>query len=440
MHAESLSRGTFESTSATEFPLSEAVILDRLDENLHFGRAWHRYQYCYRLTGSKGLKILDAGCGTGRAAVEAARLNPWSTVVGVDPSAAALEFAGDRAEAAGLFENIAFIQHDLGQSLPASLGTFDFIVCRGGLARAEDPEKLFATMAGALAPEGLLYVTLASRSGRVTSRALRQAVDAIVPATAAECREERFRVGLELVQSLHADHPIRVRIADAGQEGDAERFVADCLADGRDWTYSEAESLCAGAGLRILYLATPWRWRPDRVFAPDTFSDPLRDRLDRLEPETMGRLIDALDPSLLDGEYRLYACHASHRPDTPIWPVDRLENPQKFDNLIPHLTGLMTPLSAGLDSLNGRFLYRTVSGAIGELDRWSSLLLGAVDGATSCGDIEKSLAQRTRANDNPDARHQRWLDLADGGLVFLQDPTVTKAHVTSLVGGEDGLS
>ncbi len=421
MQAESLNRGTFASPSVTEFSPSEAVVQDRLDENLHFGRAWHRYKYCYRLAGPKGLKILDAGCGTGRAAVEAARLNPWSTVVGVDPSAAALEFARDRAEAAGLLENVAFLQHDLRHSLPASLGRFDFIVCRGGLASAEDPDTLMATMAGALAHQGLLYLTLPSRSGRSTSRGLRQAIDAIVPAAAAEFHEARFRVGLELVQSLHTDHPIRIRIAELGQDGDAERFVADCLANGRDWTYSEAESLIAGAGLRILYLATPWRWRPDRVFAPDTFSDPLRDQLDRLEPEAMGRLIDAIDPSLLDCEYRLYASHASHRPETPTWPIDRLEDSQKFDNLVPHLTGLMTPLSAGLGSLNGRFLYRTVTGAIGELDRWSSLLLGAVDGATSCGDIEKSLAQRTRANDNSDSRHQRWIDLADGGLVFLQN-------------------
>ena len=124
---------------------------------------------------------------------------------------------------------------------------------------------------------------------------------------------------------------------------------------------------------------------------------------------------------MLDGEYRLYACHDSYCPETPTWPFDRLEDSQRFDNLIPHLTGLMTPLSGGLGSANGRFLYRTVSGAIGELDRWSSVLLGGVDGATSCGDIEKSLAQKTRANDNPSACHQRWIDLADGGLVFLQD-------------------
>src|SRR5438270_11280452 len=73
---------------------------DRLDEQLHYGRAWHRYRYCFRR--AESLWILDAGCGTGRSAVWAARLNPGASVLGVDASAAAIGFARERAEAAGL--------------------------------------------------------------------------------------------------------------------------------------------------------------------------------------------------------------------------------------------------------------------------------------------------------------------------------------------------
>ena len=282
---------------------------------------------------------------------------------------------------------------------------------------------MMASLARALDPAGLMYITLPSRSGQETARALRQAVDALVPvASHVQNSAERFQVGVELVQALHHDHPIRHRIMDGRVEGDAERFVADCLADSRDWTYHEAVALMTEAGLRPLYLATPWRWRSDRVFASNDLTEGLQVRLDNLDADSTGLLIDALDASILDGEYRFYACHSSHEPLIPTWVSENREPAKRFDHLVPHRSELMTPLTAGLGPTNGRMLYRSVSGTLSELDRWSSLLLEAADGSTSCGEIEKSLSRRARASDDPTARHQRWIDLAEGGLIFLEDP------------------
>src|SRR5690242_16715676 len=92
--------------------------LDRLDDGLHFGWAWHRYRYAYRR--NDGLRILDAGCGTGLSSLMLARLNPGAKVIGVDASPRALELARERAAAAGGLD-VEFRQHDLDEPLPGGL-------------------------------------------------------------------------------------------------------------------------------------------------------------------------------------------------------------------------------------------------------------------------------------------------------------------------------
>src|SRR5690349_19213897 len=82
--------------------------LDRLDDGLHYGWSWHRHRYCYRR--ADGLRILDAGCGTGLSTLGLARLNPGSSVLGVDASPRALAVARERADVAGL-PGVEFREH-----------------------------------------------------------------------------------------------------------------------------------------------------------------------------------------------------------------------------------------------------------------------------------------------------------------------------------------
>jgi hypothetical protein len=188
----------------------------------------------------------------------------------------------------------------------------------------------------------------------------------------------------------------------------------------RDWTLVEAIGLLARSGLRFLYSATPWQWRPDRAFVVNGLDDFIGNRLDQLPPQALSRLIDALDPSLLDGEYKLYACHEGFEPQTPGWPVARRHDPRLFDGLIPHLTGLMAPSAPLTSSTGAHSTYRTGSGALEELDRWSSLLLSLTGGIATCGAIDQALAAGTRAGDDIEIRQQRWIDLADYGLILLE--------------------
>lgn len=395
---------------------------ERSDEGLHYGRAWHRYRYCYRKADT--LRVLDAGCGTGRSSVLAARLNPGAEVLGVDVSAEAVDAARGRAEAAGFGGAASFLAHDLTEPIPDARGRFDFVVCRGVLGRTIDPHRVLASLARALTPDGLLLVTLPSRAERLVARALRQAVESL--ATAEATFDERIGLAWDVYRSLRPDHPVRAhidRLPQASSPADVDRLLAGYLNDGHDWTLDDATEMLARAGLAFLYAATPWRWQPDRVFACDTLPDRLQDGIDRLAPDRLSRLIEALDPTLLDDEFQLYACPAGYTPPAPTWPATRLDDPATFARLVPETTGLARVEAATTFAPSGgRVAYRTVSGLPGELDRMSALLFAAVDGSTPCGEIEKTLASRTRASDGLSLRQSRWVHMADAGLILLKPP------------------
>ena len=399
-------------TEPAEAPESPAEP-ELMDEGLHFGRAWHRYGYCFRQ--AESLRILDAGCGTGRSSVAAARLNPGSTVVGVDASAEAIGVARSRRPS-----GVDFRVHDPAGPWPEGFGRFDFVVCLGALGRSDDPPRLLANLAAALGPAGLLLVTAPSHAGALAARSFRQAVATLAPVGSGD--DDRFEVGLELFESLRGDHPIRADVArrQQGRPGlGRDDVLAGYLTDRNDWTLDDALGLLKGAGLKFLDAATPWRWRADRVLSIGSDGSPLRDRVEGLGPARLSRLIDALDPALLGDEYRLYACPAAHDPVVPTWPATRSEDPATFDCLVPRLTGLAEIPRPGGTGAQGRVGYRTVSGAPGELDRWSALRLEAVDGIRSCGEIEGNLVSQTRASDDLASRRRRWIDLADCGLVLL---------------------
>lgn len=116
-----------------------------------------------RLTGTAP-RILVAGCGTGREAIELAACFPDGQVLAVDLSLASLAYARHKAQEIGV-TNIRFAQGDL-QELPADLGPFDYIASSGVLHHMKDPMKGWRVLAGLLKPGGLMRVGLYSRTAR----------------------------------------------------------------------------------------------------------------------------------------------------------------------------------------------------------------------------------------------------------------------------------
>lgn len=401
--------------------------LDRIDDGLHYGWAWHRHGFCYRR--GAGLKILDAGCGTGLTTLGLSRLNPESKVIGVDASQNSLSIAKERGRAAGAVgEGVEFREHDLEKRLPADWGPFDFIVCRKVLAQAEDPARVLKNLAAALDDRGILYVTFPSRSGRAPVRQFRQAVSVLAGPEAS--LQDRVAIAADLFQTLRPDHPIRRH--EAAYSGaampSAERLVAGYLGEAeRDWSLVEVRELLENTGLQFLYASTRRPWRADEVLVANTASDQLRKRVDALTPTKLAELIDALHPALHGDEYRAYACLAEFEPRVPAWVEEHTAHPEVINGLVPHLTGLSWPDSATTGP-QGRVVYRSVTGAIGEVDRRADLLLRAVDGVSTCGEITARVASQAGSGDGPAAWQARWLDLANAAFVLLE-PADARQHI-----------
>lgn len=109
-------------------------------------------------------RILVAGCGTGRDALERAGLFARSTVVGVDLSLASLAFATRRALEAGV-DAVRFIQGDI-LALEAWEEEFDLVEAVGVLHHMADPEAGWRILAGRVRPGGFMRVGVYTRKGR----------------------------------------------------------------------------------------------------------------------------------------------------------------------------------------------------------------------------------------------------------------------------------
>jgi SAM-dependent methyltransferase len=109
---------------------------------------------------SRGARIADVGCGSGRALIKLAEAFPESSYVGYDAFAGQLERARANAEQAGVGERVRFELLDVAEGLP---GRFDVITTFDVIHDAVDPRGLLKAIRDALEPDGI-YVMLDVRS------------------------------------------------------------------------------------------------------------------------------------------------------------------------------------------------------------------------------------------------------------------------------------
>ena len=102
------------------------------------------------------LKILDAGCQTGRLAIPLAR--DGHRVTGVDTSAVAIHKARDHARQAGV--ELEWVRANLGQWLPKQpAGSFDAVLCNEVLYLRENWRELLLGLVRLLRPGGLSFIS-----------------------------------------------------------------------------------------------------------------------------------------------------------------------------------------------------------------------------------------------------------------------------------------
>jgi SAM-dependent methyltransferase len=95
------------------------------------------------------MHVLDAACGTGNAAIPAARAGAY--VTGVDIAPNLIEAARERARHARL--NIRFDEGDV-EDLPYADGSFDLVVSMFGAIFAPRPERAAAELIRVCKPDG----------------------------------------------------------------------------------------------------------------------------------------------------------------------------------------------------------------------------------------------------------------------------------------------
>lgn len=105
----------------------------------------------------RGLRLLDAGCGTGALAVEAAQRG--AQVVAIDVSRSLVQVARDRAGPAG--EDIRF---EVGDMLDPYLGTFDHVVAMDSLIHYRAPDAVKALAGLAARTRASILFTFAPRT------------------------------------------------------------------------------------------------------------------------------------------------------------------------------------------------------------------------------------------------------------------------------------
>lgn len=423
-----MNRDNVEPLAAIPDPSAETVPIgprqfDRLDDNLHYGWSWHRHQYVFRKPDP--LRILDVGCGTGLSTLTLARLNLGAQVLGIDPSSRALEVAGER-QAVVPSLHVAFRQHDLDAPLPGDLGAFDFVVCRDLPTRAAEPVQFLERLRAVLDPRGLLLFSFAGRGIRHGARQIQRAVAAICGPDAK--LSERAEVAMALFQALRPDHPFRAleQLATGQDLPGRDRIIHAYLGPTNmtNWEIEDGITALTAASLKFLYSPSKLPWRSDRVFHGSQPPAILKERIANLNPAARTQLIDAIDPSAELVEQRIYCCHKDFEPHAPGWPEDRSES--AMDNLVPHRTDLV--LSASPAPGQTPSLFRIVTGQLVQLDPASAAVVAAIDGRKPCGVIDSEIQARLKQKENPEARRERWLELANRGVVLIESPNPRQNH------------
>ena len=113
---------------------------------------------------SGGVRVVDAGGGSGRLAIRLAQLG--NDVVLAEPSAEMLARARAAIHEAGLSHAIKVVQAPI-QDLHAALGsTFEVVTCHAVLNWVAEPQAALAQLVRSLAPEGRLSLMFGNRNAR----------------------------------------------------------------------------------------------------------------------------------------------------------------------------------------------------------------------------------------------------------------------------------
>jgi len=361
-----------------------------------------------------GLRVLDAGCGTGDTAVAIAAANPTIEVVGIDLSETSLALARAQADQRGVGNNLQL--HCLPIEEVGSLGqSFDYIVLCGVIHHLDNPARGLDALVNVLTPTGGIFLMLYATYGRA---GVYQMQDALRLMAGAADYEERVALARALVQRLPQDHPFKAREwTDPNWPGDAG--LVDLLLHVRDRSYTVPQifELLDGAGLQLARFMDPLSYEPaTHVGQAGEF--------DALDPRRRAELAE-----LLCGSMRKHSFYATRSTYTPFHPLPAGE---LLLGLRPRLSPLFAwdsletpdPRNQNRVRVNERILSDHYTRNF-DLERWNLAVLSECNGRRSAlelfmlGSIQQAIPGRT-VDDKLNVFSSLLQELAAQELIFCE--------------------
>jgi magnesium-protoporphyrin O-methyltransferase len=144
--------------------LTSTAPVGRIRTTVRAGRERMRAQLLGWLPGDlRGLRVLDAGCGTGALALDAARRG--AQVVAIDLSPQLVNVARDRvAELQGTAPMAGSIEWRSGDMLDATLGSFDHVVAMDSLIHYDEADMVRIVASWSERTRRSILVTFAPRT------------------------------------------------------------------------------------------------------------------------------------------------------------------------------------------------------------------------------------------------------------------------------------
>ena len=195
-----------------------------------------------------GLKMLDAGCGTGQTSISAALANPEIEITAIDISPSSLQQGRELAEAAGVADRVRFVESTI-EAVGALGERFDFISCTGVLHHLERRQAGLKALADVLEDDGGMMLMVYATYGRAPVYMIQELVRVVSEDSGLE---EQMSTARAVLDALGAEHPFQAEEwGDAQNPGEAA--LADLLLNPRDRAYTVGElyEFVENAGLEI---------------------------------------------------------------------------------------------------------------------------------------------------------------------------------------------
>ncbi|MBW4594848.1 MAG: class I SAM-dependent methyltransferase [Brasilonema angustatum HA4187-MV1] len=286
------------------YPFPPDPLLDEPPPGYNWRWNWNTaYNFC---TGRKpereNVRILDAGCGTGAGTEYIVHLNPHAQVVAIDLSAGAIAVARERCQrskADGVeFHNLSL--YDVEQVS----GQFDYINCVGVLHHLPDPIKGIQSLAGKLAPGGLMHIFVYAELGRWEISLMQKAI-ALLQGDRRGDYEDGVKVGREIFANLPENNRLLKREKERWSlENHRDGYFADMYVHPQeiDYRIDTLFELIDASGLEFIGFSNPLYWQLERLIGqqPD-----LMERAAHLSERQRYRLTELLDPEISHYEFFL---------------------------------------------------------------------------------------------------------------------------------------